>query len=581
VHSESEKGKVDPITLGLINNFLYSLVDEMTLTVVRTSFSPITRDAFDFQCGLCNAKGEMLMEGEGALAHSGVYPPLINNWIHAHKKDIKRGDLIIANDPYSGASHLPDVYLWHPVFIGDELAAWTVGGGHLRDVGGSMPGSCASDSKEIFEEGLRIPPLKLYDGGVLNETLYQIIRYNSRTPDVTMGDIEAYRAACYIGEMRFSELVRKYDWGYLARYLDELLNYSERLVRAEIEDMPDGEYEFEDYLDDDGYTLEPVRISVKITVAGDNITYDFTGTSQQRLGAMNNPYSTSRTTVITCLREMVDPTIPRNSGAWRPVKLIIPEGTLLNPRIPGACAARGATVGRQMDAILGAQSKIRPEKMMACSSEADVLINVAGKDMNNKYFIFMETFWGGWGGRHCCDGVDYNTIPFMNGGNQPCELNEQDFPVMYNKYGYVPDTEGAGTYRGSLAVVREIQLLCKEATLQLRADRERFPPYGLFGGLNGAPLDVIINPDTDNHHTGKTNMNLKYGDVTRLISSGAGGWGNPLERDLELVRNDVLNGKVSIQRAKNIYGVIINEATLEVDSTKTYDLRSKMKQASA
>ena len=572
---EAEGKKVDPITLGLINNFLYSLVDEMTLTVVRTSFSPITRDAFDFQCGICNANGEMLMEGEGALPHSGVYPTLISNWIHSHKKDIKRGDLIVANDPYSDASHLPDIYIWHPVFAGNELAAWTVGGGHLRDVGGSMPGSCASDSVEIYQEGLRIPPLKLYDGGVLNETLYKIIRLNSRTPDIIIGDIEAYRAACYTGEKRFLELIKDYGFDYLKPHLYELLNYAERLVRAEIEAMPDGEYEFEDYLDDDGYSPEPIRIPVKITINGDNITYDFTGTSPQRLGAMNNPFSTSRTTVITCLRYMVDPTIPRNSGAWRPVKLIIPKGTLLNPELPGACAARGATVGRQMDAIFGAQAQIRPEKMMACASEADVLLNIAGKDSDGKYFIFMETFWGGWGGRASADGVDYNTIPFMNGGNQPCELNEQDFSIMYNGYGYLPNTEGAGKYRGSLAVVREIKLLNDEATMQLRADRQRFAPYGLFGGLSGAPGDVIINPATDNHHTGKTNMKLKRGDVIRLVSSGAGGWGNPFERDPDLVLMDVLNEKISVTRAQEVYGVAINEAAREIDMTETKKLRGE------
>jgi len=381
------------------------------------------------------------------------------------------------------------------------------------------------------------------------------------------------------------ELVRAYGWESLRVYFDELLDYAERLTRAEIKALPDGEYEFTDYLDDGGrgyldaegnVIADPVTIHLKITVKGDSITYDFTGTAPQVMGAMNNPFGTSKATVMSCLRFMIDPDIPRNSGAFRPVTLIIPEGTLLNPLLPAACASRGGTLGRETDVILGAEAQIAPDKLMACPSQVDTLINIGGRDKEGKLFILMEAMWGGWGGRPLADGVDYNTVPELNGGNQPCEANEELYPIMYNQYAYVPDREGAGKYRGSVALVREYKLLADEAILQLRVDRQRFGPYGLYGGQAGAPLEVILNPDRENRRIGKTTMNIKRGDVIRITFAGAGGWGNPLERDVGMVLYDVRNEKVSIGRAREVYGVVINEDTMEVDMDETKSLRDAM-----
>ena len=277
------------------------------------------------------------------------------------------GDIIITNDPYSGAAHLCDIYMYQPIFIGEELAAWAVAGGHQRDVGGAVPGSGATNSTEIYQEGLRIPPLKLYKKGVRNDDLYKMIKAASRTPEIIEGDIEAFRASCNSARERFYELVEDYSWETLKLYFGELLNYAERLTRAEIRAMPDGEYEFIDYLDDGGrgyvddagnVIADLIPIHVKITVNDDEITYDFTGTSPQVRGAMNNPFGTTRATVMACLRYMIDTDIPRNGGAFRPVKIIAPEGSLLNPRLPAACASRGATLGRQTDAVLGAARSI-------------------------------------------------------------------------------------------------------------------------------------------------------------------------------------------------------------------------------
>ena len=585
-----EEKKIDMITLQLINNFLYALVDEMTQTVVRTSLSPITRDSFDFQCGFCRSDGEMLLEGEGVSIHSMVYTTLISNWLEENRDTTYPGDIIITNDPYSGAAHLCDIYMYEPIFIGDELVAWAVAGGHQRDVGGAVAGSGACDSTEIYQEGLRIPPMKLYEKGVRKDDLYKIIRAASRTPDIIEGDIEAFRSSCNSAKKRFFELVENYGWETLKVYFDELLDYAERLTRAEIREMPDGEYEFTDYLDDGGrgyidaegnIISDLIPLHVKIVVKGDEITYDFTGTGPQVRGAMNNPFGTTRATVMACLRYMIDPDVPRNGGAFRPIRLIVPEGSLLNPRLPGACASRGATLGRETDVILGAQAKISPDRMMGCASNVDTLVCIASHETAAKPFIFMEAMWGGWGGRSYADGVDYTTCPELNGSNEPIETNEELYPLMYSRYSYVPDKEGAGKYRGSVALVREWKLLADEATLSLRVERQRTGPYGIAGGQAGAPLEAIFNPDTERRHVGKITLEMKRNDAIQVTTSGAGGWGNPLERDVNMVLDDVRNEKVSIKRAREAYGVVIDEATMAVDEGKTRKLRETMKKSAS
>ncbi|MFT5175267.1 MAG: N-methylhydantoinase B, partial [Gammaproteobacteria bacterium] len=294
------------ITMQLINNFLSSAVDEMMQVAVRTSLSPITREVFDFQCGYCRADGEMLLEGEGTYIHSLIYQNLIENWLNANADDTFPGDVMITNDPYSDASHLPDMYIFRPIFIDDVLVAWSVGGGHQRDVGGMTPGSCPTNATDIQQEGLRLPPLKLYERGVPNKTLFTILQAASRTPDIVLADISAYVGACIVGQTRFEELAHAYGRSTLEMYIDELLNYTERLARSQIDAMPDGLYHFEDFLDDDGVDPQhKVGIRLAITVAGDALTYDFSGTHAQVNSSMNNPIGSTRSAVVTAVRWMM------------------------------------------------------------------------------------------------------------------------------------------------------------------------------------------------------------------------------------------------------------------------------------
>ena len=569
--------KIDVVTMYLINNLLYSVVDEMASAVVRTSFSPLTRDSFDFQCSLCKADGTLILEGEGSLLHSLAYTYIIRNIHSKYGDNINPGDIFLDNDPYNEASHLPDIYMLEPIFLDGKLMAWTCSGGHMLDVGGRVAGSCACDSTEIYQEGLRIPIVKFYERGAPVEDIFDVIRANSRLPGTIIGDLEAHHSACHTGRKRLLEMVDTHGWETLEMYIDELLNCSERRTREEIKNMPDGTYEFTDYLDDDGFVDKLVPLHLKIIVAGDTITYDFTGTAPQIRGAMNNPVGTTKAMILIGLRCMMDPEIPRNSGVWRAVNMIIPEGIFINPKLPGACAGRGATLSRLMDVMMGAEAQIVPDRMPACESGADWLLCIGAHDKERGFTVLTETTWGGWGGRPFADGIAYCTPPFLDGCNQCCETNERLYPFIYNQYAFVPDTEGAGKYRGSHALTREWEFVGEEGTLQMRTERQRTQPWGLQGGHHGAFSQTIFNPGRDNYSMHKETLTIKKGDVLRITTTGGGGWGSPLERDPRLVQDDLRNEKLGIKRAREVYGVVIDEKTMEADLNETDKLRETMK----
>jgi N-methylhydantoinase B len=565
--------EIDIITLHLINNFLYSVVDEMTAAVVRTSFSPLTRDAFDFQCGLCHTNGDIILEGEGSLLHSLAYKYIIETIRDKFRDSIHPGDVFLDNDPYSAASHLPDVYLAKPIFLKQKLIAWAVSGGHMIDVGGRVAGSCACDSTEIFQEGIRIPPVKLWAEGEPNQSVFDILRANSRVPEVLIGDLSAHHAACYTGESRFNELITEYGWETISQYIEALLDYAERRTREDLRALPDGSFEFTDYMDDDGFGSPPVPIHVTIRKEEDRITYDFTGTATQIPGAMNNPLATTKAMVLIGLRCLISTDIPRNSGVWRPVTVVVPEGTVLNPTLPAAVAGRGLTLSRLVDVIMGAEAKIAPQRIPACEQGSDFLVCMGFLQEGKIDSVLVETIWGGWGGRPFADGLDYNTPILLDGASQCCEANEQIYPVKYNQFAYVPDTDGAGKFRGGLATVRAWQVESDQAILQMRTDRTKSQPWGLAGGRPGAFSKTTVVVGGRERKIGKETISLSRGDILRVQVAGAGGWGDPLQRDAEKVKWDVLNGKVSIERARDVYGVSLNPKTLTVDKEKTVDLR--------
>jgi len=565
----------DPVTLELIKNNFGSIVDEMALIIVRTAYSGVLKDVMDFSTALCDANGQMIAQGLTIPLHLGSIPDALAAVLSRYGHNVNPGDVFVLNDPFDGGMHLPDIFLFKPIFFGDRLACFAATISHHTDVGGRVAGSNASDSTEIYAEGLRIPPLKLYERGHPNETLLSIIERNVRVPTKVLGDLRAQLSACHVAEQRYTKLLERYGAETLEQYKNELFDYSERLTRSEIAAMPDGEYTFEDWIDEDGIDERPIPLRVKISVMGDQLTCDFTGSSPQVRGAINATLSFTKAAVYGAIKYVVGTDIPNNAGFFRPIRVIAPPGTILNAVLPAACAARGLTGIRAADLMFGALAQILPERAMAASEGGPTGVSIGGYDPERRPFVFVEFISSGWGGRSHKDGIDGMTTPISNNSNTPAEVVEAEYPIAIDQYEFVADSAGPGRFRGGLGVQRAYRLLEAEATLQVRSDRRRFRPFGLFGGKEGAPSRNILNSDGRSVMLpAKFTMTMRRGDVLHHAQPGAGGLGDPFERDPERVLLDVRNEKVSLEAARREYGVAINSDTWTVDAAETARLRA-------
>lgn len=563
----------DPITRELVKNALASLVDEMAYTVIQTAHSEIVKDVMDFSTACCDAEGEMLAQGKTIAMHLGAVPDAMEAVLAAYRDDIAPGDVFVLNDPYEGGMHLPDVFMIKPVFSGASRVGWTVAIAHQTDMGGRVPGSNASDSTEIYQEGFRIPPLKLYDRGGRNETLMRLLEKNVRVPDRVIGDWSAQLAACEIGERGLLALVERYGLEPLEGYFDDLLDYSEQMLRAEIASWPDGTYDFVDYIDDDGFDPDPIPIKVTVTVADDSLVVDYTGSSPQVRGALNSTASFTKSCTYLSVRAMMREDIPNNLGFFRPIKVIVPSGSVLNPNPPGACAARALTGYRIVDTMFGVLAKIVPGRVPAAGEGGNTVVCLSGARRDGSPFIIVDMMCGAWGGRVDQDGVDAVTNPAQNLSNTPVETLESEHPVLIERYALVQDTCGAGRHRGGMAIERRYRVLADEAMLQLRADRMRFAPWGLQGGLPGARARNSLVVDGDEHELpSKVTMRVRGGTVVCHQMAGAGGYGDPWSRDPAVVLVDVLDERISRDFARQQHGVVIT-AEDTVDAAATQELR--------
>jgi N-methylhydantoinase B len=567
----------DPIVQELIKNSLSSLVDEMAYTVVQTAHSEIVKDVMDFSTACCNREGVLLAQGNTIAMHLGAVPEAMAAIKEAYASDdIRRGDVFVLNDPYEGGMHLPDVFMVKPVFHGPELFGWTVAIGHQTDMGGRIPGSNASDSTEIYQEGLRIPPLKFYDEGTLNVTLERIVEKNVRVPGRVLGDWNAQLAACHIGEAAMLELVERYGIDQLERYFESLLDYSEEVLRKEIVRWADGTYEFTDYIDGDGFDEDPIPIHVAVTVDGDSLTVDYAGTAGQVRGALNSTLSFTKSCTYLSVRSMLTEDIPNNAGFFRPIKVVAPEASIVNVKAPGACAARALTGYRIVDALFGAFAQITPERVPAAGEGGNSVICLSGRRKDESPFIVVDMMCGAWGGRPDQDGIDAITHPAQNLSNTPVELLEAEHPIRVERYCLVTDTCGAGRFRGGMAIEREYRVLADEgALLQLRTDRSQHAPWGLAGGSPGSTsVSVVGDGDAETPLPSKVTMELRTGQTVRHRMAGAGGYGDPLDRSEDEVRKDVLDERISTAYAHDRHGVVITEA-MDVDREATARERSE------
>ena len=570
----------DQITLEVIKNGLASIADEMALVIARSAYSGVVRDTMDYSTALCDRRGQLVAQGLTLAVQLGTFPSVMRYICEEYGATAVPGDVFITNDPYGfGGQHLPDIYIIRPVFCDGELEGYAATMAHHSDVGGLTPGSIAVHATEIYQEGLRIPLLRLYEAGRENDTVFRIIEKNTRLPVHVLGDIRAQTAACRAGERGLAEILRKYGPKTARRYMDELQEQGECLMRAEIAGLPNGQYTFSDTIDGFGQDPEPLGIEVALTIEGDEITIDLGGSSPQVEAGLNCPVGMIFAACYCALRGICGRDIPNTEGYMRPIKIIAPPGSIVNPISPAACGARGVVGYRVYDAVMGALAQVVPNKVIAAGEGGPTLVAIGGYHQGRP-FVMTEVMVGTWGARAAADGIEGVSNPLANLSNQPIELIEADQPVEVVQYGLVPDTGGAGEFRGGLAYVREFRLLADQAVLTIRSDRRFTCPWGLCGGEDGAPsANILKSRDVENDllPMPMEALKLRRGDIFRHCSAGGGGFGNPVARDPNRVLADVVDGRISIAAARDKYGVLIDDAAIPcIDHDATRHWREQM-----
>jgi N-methylhydantoinase B len=571
----------DLITFEVLRNALAAAADEMALMVMRSARSSVVRELLDFAAALCDRDGRLIAQGLSLPLHLGSIPDAIQVVRQRFGDKIAPGDLIVLNDPFHGGMHLPDIFMFKPIFFEERLEGFAVVVAHHADIGGRVPGGGAADSTEIFQEGLRLPPLKLHVAGVPDEAVYDLIKLNVRVPDTVMGDLGAQVAGCMAGEHGLQALLQHYGADVFHGYIDEILNYSERVTRQEIAHWPDGDFEFTDYEDHDGRQAVLVPVKVRVEIRGDHVRFDFTGSSPQVKGAINCTPSFARSAVYIAVRSLMRTPVPNNEGCFRPIEIVLPEGSIFNPRPPAAFAARGVLGYRILDAIFGAMAKALPGQVPAAGDGGISGIRIGGYHASGRAFQFNDIICGSWGAGASGDGGEGLAHIATNISNQPIEILEAENPVRVIHYGFVPDTGGAGRHRGGLALERHLEFTGTEAVLQVRTHRRDVAPYGLEGGEDGSTSETYLWRDgKESLLETKITLPIQKGDRIRHITAGGGGFGDPLERDPAAVVNDIRKEKITRDYAARKYGVVVNAGELVVDAAATERQRAQLRAGS-
>ncbi|MCA9249190.1 MAG: hydantoinase B/oxoprolinase family protein [Planctomycetales bacterium] len=553
---------LDPITLEIMRHRFGGITEEMAAALVRTAYSTNIKDRRDCSAALALPDGQILAQAEvGTPLHLGIMPSVIASVLREFPiSEMRPGDVFITNLPYpEGPGHLPDVSLVSAVFADGRAVALAASTAHHVDMGGFAPGSMPFGVTEIYQEGLQIPPTRIFAKGNLEQPIFRLINQNVRTRNAVHGDLMAQFACAQIAQRRVAELFARYADlpGLVESYMCELLDYAERRMRAGIATLPDGVYEFEDFLDDDGVTDTPVRIFLRLTIAGDEMTADFTGTADQVLGPLNARLSAAKACVYYAAKAVVDPDLPTCAGAYRPLHVLAPEGSLLEARFPAAIGnANIVTDQRVVDVLMGALNQAAPERVCAaCSGEMN-LLNLGGIDpRSGEYYNYVETYAGGQGAFCDQDGEDGVHTHLTNTRNAPVEVIERSYPLEVVRYGLVPDSEGPGEFRGGCGMLRELRCLGERTTITIGADRRKFRPWGLAGGqaAAGAHCFVTTADGTRRELPTKVHATLAQDDRLLIQTPGGGGWGDPAQRDVNCLAADVAQGLITADRARQIY----------------------------
>jgi len=559
--------KSDPATFEIVKNSLYKIAEEMRVVLAKTAYSPLLKSAGDYSCGVFDARGEMVAQGPDLPIHLGSMPDAVRAVVARFASDVQDGDVFVHNDPYFGGSHLPDVNVVRPAFHDGELLGYTCLRAHWPDIGSGTPGSYGAVT-QIFGEGLRIPPLRLISRGVLNVDLENLIFANVRTPDERKGDLGAQLAATLRATERLKTLAQRYGSVELIAYMARVMDYSERLMRAALMDLPDGEGEFEDFCDGDGIaddasgTDARFRIRLSVQKTADRLIVDFAGTDRQVKGPMNAPLSVTASGVYCGLKTAVDPNnlIPPNSGCWRAIEIRAPKGSVVNAEFPAPVVyANHEMSHRVADMVMGALVNFLPEQVMACSQGTSAILTLGGVDpRNGRHYVSYETIKGGFGARPNKDGINCIASGISNTMNTPVEVLEMAFPVRVERYEVNPDSGGAGRYRGGCGARRVWRMLQgADATGALCMERMTSPPFGLRGGSGGAAAVVTLTTQDGVTRSlpSKGAFAAPPGSIIDMLTPGSGGFGSARERNPAAIGLDLLDGYVTASAATRDYGI--------------------------
>lgn len=580
---------VDPITMRVLTGAFRATAQEMAGVLFRMSYSSIIRESEDLGCGLFDHEGREICESESTPMHIGSLPWYIRGFMRHLKGDLREGDIIIHNHPYYGASHTPDIAVAVPVFFQGELLGFSAITAHVLDVGGAFPGVNA-DAFDVYAESKLYDGLRLYREGELNEDLDRHIFENVRTEDMNRGDMNAMIAACELGRRRMIELCERYSADTVMSTAYEVMDYSERMLRQEIEKLPDGEYVAPTaWLDDDARNRDVrLRVETKIIVEGGDITIDLTGSNAEVPTGYNVPYEGSLLVgayfaIRTILLDEATSSeyVPQNEGVFRPVKVVAPKGTIFNPNFPRACFSRFCQVQRVVDNTLLALSEILPEQVTAGNSADVNFCSYSGfLEEQQQYWIYLEVNEGSYGGRYGKDGMDSVDNLMANTRNNPIEELEMRFPMRNEQYELRPEPAAPGRWRGGVGIVRRNRFLV-DGTYSSEGDRHTDPPRGILGGWDGLPSALIKNPDGESPMempAKVTGIPFASGELLEILTPNAAGYGDPLDRSPENVWEDVLDDFISLELAREAYGVIIDPKTIEVDQAETDKLRSQKRE---
>jgi N-methylhydantoinase B len=561
-----EAAKLDPIKFEVIRNGLIEATEEMALALRRSAYSTNIKTRCDFSCCFFDANVRPVAQAFSQPNHLGSMVATVQQAVREYGVEkLSSGDQLVVNYPYPGGAHLNDIVVIAPFFYQGQIYGYFANLAHHVDVGGGAPASVGA-FREVYQEGVIIPPVKIVERGQIVDDVFRLLLSQIRSKRETAGDFRAQFASNKTGVRRMTLLLDRYGPDIVSSYMDELIEYTDRRTQAELAKLPKGEYAAEGVVDNDGFTDQPVRLVARVLIDDEGVLFDFTGSDPQRRAPVNSTYAQTYSAAAYILKCITDPDLPVNEGFYRHVRLVAPEGTVVNCVHPFPVVAGWETQARLTDVVVKALSEALPKRMAAGSKAMICHAGFGGADpRTGAYYCYLETIGGGYGARLNSDGPDAVQTHGQNTENAPVEEIETNYPVRILRYELVENSEGPGKHRGGLGLRRDYQFENHEVSFTILSDRDRWGPWGLYGGKEARKAYYILNPEGEARElSSKVTLTLKSGDIVSYQTCGGGGWGPPEERSAELVLRDVRDGKVSLERARSIYKVDIDPVTWTV-----------------